>query len=202
MTDDRWHTAVHEAAHAVTAHLTGRTVELVSIRAGVSHAGITRSTVPADERVDLDALLGGEVCVTDPRARGFFESAIISTLAGDIAAGAVTPRSGYLPPARPPTMRAVESYVEIAPRHRERLAYVEARSTVESDEDAVERWAFQLAKAEAGAYLAWLRAVAVRMVNEHADSIRAVAEELVQADVLDGDRFVELVEGGAADEAA
>lgn len=202
MTDARRHTAWHEGGHSVISKLLGYDVEFVSIRPGVSHSGVSKSRMGLDRRVDLSSL-DGELLNADPAARIAVERAVVVALAGQAAAELVTiPATGYseVAPPTPEAVAAAEALASLSPRHKELLFELEAMDDqIEDDDDALEI-SVRLAGQEALAHVAFLRAVATRLVWDHARSIAAVAERLLERDVLNGEEVAEImasVEGAA-----
>jgi hypothetical protein len=197
MAEDRRRLAYHEAAHGVVDLFYGREVEYLSIRPGRSHGGVARSRVPDQQRIDLDALLGPEVLLTDSGARLLVERAIVSVLAGQAAAELVDMQTGRLEdvPPLPAAVAAAEALATLSPRHRELLFASEARDDPIDDDDRAFEFSYWLAGQEANLHIAWLRQVANRMVRERWAAISAVAKRLLVRGVLSGAEVAQIVNG-------
>ena len=189
--DRRTFTAYHESGHACAQIcLFGLdAVEVVSIRRGKVHAGITLlgTKPPADRReAELD---------------------IIVTLAGPAAewyalATPGLPRAGYLPGDEDEdeavAAAATASLDRLAPIGRDRLLAAESRTSGESDESRAESDTLTLAgyfRDESQAHHHYLQCAASSLVRRHLPAIRDVAEALLRDVTLDGPTVARLVMG-------
>ena len=183
-----WRTALHEAAHAVVALAVGADVDLVSIRPGKRHAGVTFPIIP-DWHGDADAAAATPGPFVDPELRRVLEMRAVVALAGDLGEMlAAPPPTGYGTTRDERTAVALSRSLDRhSPRHVELLHRTEAETEVADD--------FQLASDaarglgvgdEVTAHVAWLRTVAQQLVRNLQPEIVAVAEELSRRKVLTG----------------
>lgn len=193
--------AYHEAGHALAAAVFGVPIVLVSIRPGERYGGITVIS-KAGSAVGFNLAL--PVPLQSREARAWCERLIVVLLAGAAAKRLVAPSSGYVDdsPDEREAHEAAEALARLSPRHRELLTQLEAEPLDPSeefdlDEDEAAKLSWGLAGDEAGAHLAWLRAVAGRLVRERFETLRALAEALMAAEVLTAEAIVAIV-GGAA----
>lgn len=204
--------AFHEAGHAVAAICLGNAVEVVTMRGGRTHAGLTlwwsettdeaRALLKSAGRdADRDAFL---------RARGRLEQDVMITLAGDVAEGLGRMEARWLAATRRGELRRSHAgTVQRAPildRHVEALAgrdeeRVRARERAASDDqeaglapgsDAAAAWAGILAlnpdrdPRTMGSHLAYVRAATRTLLEREWPAVEALAGALVDHETLSG----------------
>jgi hypothetical protein len=197
MTDpeQRHRIAVHESGHAAMAYLLHRRAGIVSIRPGAHHGGIAfHGPAPKVPQEMFDRHLGHPVPLLPATLRRSIETTIMISLAGDEAEFLLWCRSPEKARFRPETAEdeaVAEGFardlVSLTRPEREKLDEAE-RSEHKSDEDKV--WLFANAAVgepnEAGAYLAWLRAVTRGLIwgTRCVRLIEALVPELLEHEVL------------------
>lgn len=140
--------------------------------------------------------------------RDVVEADILIDLAGDLAADLIAPQTGYV------TATADEEWAERAaavlaaqsPRHRELVERAKRGELIFADEAPASFDELHAAEAshalvgqESLQHLAWLRAVARRLVGEHRSRIERLAEALLAepSRVISGKRATKIIAGGA-----
>ena len=162
--------ACHEAAHACIGLALGRRV-------------ISMTLNPPRTRMDMSR-----------SGRDETEAAIVSLLAGAIAEDLAAMTSGYdeaLMSAEEETLLLATELAEMSPRHRELLEAAAPSPDVYvvlSDHTLALALATELAGQEARLLVAWLGAVASRLVHELWPAIVRVATVLEQRGLTDGRR--------------
>ena len=188
MSDQRWRTALHESAHAVVALLIGVDVDLVSIRPGKAHAGISFPVMPGWHG-DVRRAAATPGPFVDPELRRVVEMRAVVSLAGDIGAMLQGPAPSRYGSTR--DERLAESLSRklerLSPRHVELLH--DAEEVTEHRDDyglATDALAALGNGNQISAHLVWLRTVAAKLVRDYADEIVAVAEQLYRRHVMTG----------------
>jgi hypothetical protein len=185
---DRWRSAIHESAHAFALWRFGWPVELVSIRPGASHTGITMAATGTDR--DLLDMIGQHHPLDglDPEARRLADRMLVMVLIGDAAVEVLAPQTGRQPdPVGYLESAAYPRPAELTPEIRDRLAAAEADTADRPDDaDKAFEQAFRLVGLAAHPYLAWLAFETRLLVREHAAAIYALADVLVARELIDG----------------
>ena len=172
--------AVHEAAHVVVAHVFGVPSEYATIRPEGEMRGHAKWLGPKRELPDHPARFA---FLMDCELRADLERCAIAVLAGGEAVKLAFPRSGY----GPGTNRGLgPDWTLDVQREREESHH---------DDDRADKLAALLAGSEAGAYRAWLSAVARRICRDEAPAIQRVAAALVERGRVEGADLYDLVVG-------
>ena len=190
MREQRWRVALHEAGHAVLSEMCGVLVDLVSIRPGRRHLGITFSGPFPRWSGDASLIAALPLPLVPADARRAIEVRVCISLAGDLAERLALLSTGFIPASEDEVAaeRLARELTELSPRHAELLVEAEARTHFTADEEHALNDARALTSGEeTPAYLALLRVITGRLVGLYGREIVAVAEALMERDVLTRD---------------
>jgi hypothetical protein len=189
-------TALHEAAHATTAHVLGEKVLGVTVRPGERFAGCALWSPARPPGDAVDGLDVGLPFVLWPAAvRQWMEHVVVFLMAGDVAEQHLAPLAGRQ--ADPVSERAVEIAAELPPPTNDDLAKFAAvtddtEGKRKTDAEEIAAWAL-LAHGKNGvvsttAWLRFLEAQTTDLVVTNADRIRRLAAVLDAAEALSGEQ--------------
>jgi hypothetical protein len=187
-------TAYHEAGHAVAAVALDLRVDVVTIRPTHRYGGCTATEHRRAEWLErIEAIDVTATAIMQPADwRRDIEADILVSLAGPAAGDAVAPATRREDPDEQRAARAATALARLSPRHREVLDRLEADDEpVGADDHTAWTLASVLSgEDEAAHHLAWMQAVARRFVADYWHHIAAVAEALLEREVLSGEELL------------
>lgn len=190
MTDHSLLTSYHESSHAVIGRVLGASIDLISIRAGKSHAGITFPASLPKWTSDAMASADDALPLKAADVRRVIEVRICLSLAGAIGERLAPFEPGYVPTIACPddSGSLARKLSDLSPRHRELLEAAESETHHDNDETSAYSVARALgAEDEARALVELCRVVTRNLVEVMEREIHSVASELHRLTVLTGD---------------
>jgi hypothetical protein len=188
----------HEAAHALAARLLGLPVDHVSIRRGDHFFGITSSgRGPVPEWNGLPGAL-----YMNSGLRQFIERQIVTDLAGHIGSLASwEPYDEFAEIDNTWAHRAAAALDAVSPRTRELILASEASPATKDDEtrarELAEKWSTfdSTPPSSLTYYIEWLRGESRDLLADHADQLKAIADQLSKRVILTGPQVDEILRG-------